>query len=332
VDINLPTIAITLITIMLILGLMGFTFERVAQARTKITYPELGTMVDVGGHRLHMVVTGKEHDGPTVILEAGQGGFSTHWTNIQSSLSEHVRVVSYDRAGYGWSETDRQPRDLTRNAHQLRKALDELEIEPPYLLVSHSMGGIFSTVFQTEYAEDVIGMVLVDPSPPDLFDNLPQDMVDRMKSVARMMQALQVASNFGVLRVINPFASVVADMPDPQRSATIAFSTSPSYIASYLDENDILLTLPQSMPPRASLHDLPLVVLSTNTAPEGQTMPDGIVETLHRLHEEWANESTNGKWLIMDGANHYSVIGIEPYTTQIVSLIFDMIKQSASVS
>ncbi|MEE8320926.1 MAG: hypothetical protein V3R68_03680, partial [Gammaproteobacteria bacterium] len=63
-------------------------------------YP--GYLVDIGTHRLHIHCTGNKS--PSVIIDSGLGGFSLEWWQIQKNLSSQIRICSYDRAGYGWSD------------------------------------------------------------------------------------------------------------------------------------------------------------------------------------------------------------------------------------
>ena len=57
--------------------------------------------VDVGGHRVHMVIQGR--GSPTVILESGLGQGRESWAKILSDVADLTRVVAYDRAGLGQS-------------------------------------------------------------------------------------------------------------------------------------------------------------------------------------------------------------------------------------
>lgn len=123
----------------------------------------LAHLVDAGGRRLHLNVMGEDKDGPTVILEAG--GMSSQWAWIQPEIAEFARVVSYDRAGLGWSE---QPHDARHISQQLHTALEEAGIGGPYVLVGHSMGGVYARQFAGDYPDEVAGMVLLDSSYPDL--------------------------------------------------------------------------------------------------------------------------------------------------------------------
>jgi pimeloyl-ACP methyl ester carboxylesterase len=124
-----------------------------------------GRMVDVGGWRLHLHATGK--GGPAVILEAGAGAFSFDWDLVQPLVAKFTRVVSYDRAGYAWSEPGPKPRTMRQLAFELRTALHKAGIKPPYVLVGHSLGGPIVRTFADLYPKEVAGMVLVDATSED---------------------------------------------------------------------------------------------------------------------------------------------------------------------
>lgn len=126
--------------------------------------PPPGELVDLGGYRLHINCEG--YGSPTVILDAGLGDWSTHWTAVQSLLKEDTRVCSYDRAGYGWSDLGPRPRDSQRIVTELHSLLEKAVIEPPYLLVGHSFGGLNMRLFASTYSQEVAGLVLVEASHP----------------------------------------------------------------------------------------------------------------------------------------------------------------------
>lgn len=314
------------IVIVSLLAIIGFGFEQVTERQVLTKYPAPGTLVQLEGYSLHFNISGQPTNKPTIILEAGQGGFSTSWVRIQELLSQETQVVSYDRAGYGWSDSDNQPANLIRNSQELHLALAELDIAPPYILVGHSLGGLYASIFADQYAEDVVGLILVDPSPPRLFENLPEDMLARQASVTSMMQSMELASYFGVLRIMNPLTAFMGDMPEEERNATIALSSHPGFISTYLEENEIVMALPDSFSLQHELIDMPLIVLSSNQAPDGQTMPEGIIETTQQLHQEWANQSSHGQWLVIDGSNHFSIILKEDHARQVVDIIRDMLE------
>ena len=161
-------------------------------------YPPPGTLVDIGGRRLHLLCMGSSHDGPSVILEAGSLGFSVKWDMVQQALSRFSRVYSYDRAGYGWSdavELPRTDRSGKRVVEELHTMLVNAHVPPPYILVGHDIGGQYVRQFARCYPELVAGMVLVDSFHRYLW-SARESMVQQVRS-ARMM------SFIGLIRLEN---------------------------------------------------------------------------------------------------------------------------------
>jgi pimeloyl-ACP methyl ester carboxylesterase len=113
---------------------------------------------------------------PTVILESGSGGPSVDWLMVQPQVAKFSRVCSYDRAGYGWSESGPEPRSSLQIAHELKQLLQAASEESPYVLVGHSMGGYDIRVYTGQYPNDVAGMVLVDASHEDQDLRAPQSI------------------------------------------------------------------------------------------------------------------------------------------------------------
>lgn len=124
-----------------------------------------GQRIDMGGYSLHIHCEGT--GSPTVILDAGLGDWSTHWTAVQNLLKADTRVCSYDRAGYGWSDPGPRPRDSQRIVTELHTLLEKASVLPPYVLVGHSFGGINMRLFASTYPLESAGLVLVDASHPD---------------------------------------------------------------------------------------------------------------------------------------------------------------------
>jgi pimeloyl-ACP methyl ester carboxylesterase len=137
------------------------TFKRAGQARSAESPLKLQT-VDVGGHHLNFLIGGK--GAPAVILEGGFGIGIASWSPIQSTIATFAQTVSYDRAGLGQSEPGPEPRSAKQIATELHLALQKIGIGPPYVLVGHSLGGVFVRVFVDLYPKEVAGIVLIDPS------------------------------------------------------------------------------------------------------------------------------------------------------------------------
>ena len=124
--------------------------------------PPPGQLVDVAGHRMHIRCVGPGTSTPTVVFEAGGGGFSTSWSRVQELLAPNVRSCAHDRAGLGWSEPGPAPRTMRQEAYELHELLGAAHVAPPLVLVGHSVGGINVRIYAERYGADVAGMVLVD--------------------------------------------------------------------------------------------------------------------------------------------------------------------------
>lgn len=105
--------------------------------------------------------------GLVVVLQSGLGDGLATWKRLQADLSKQHRVLSFDRPGYGASPARSGPRDPCRIAEETRALLVQLDLPPPYLLVGHSLGGLYQHAFARRYPGEVAGLVLLDPTHPD---------------------------------------------------------------------------------------------------------------------------------------------------------------------
>jgi pimeloyl-ACP methyl ester carboxylesterase len=112
---------------------------------------------------LHHIVRLLGHGPRTVILEAGLGDTMDVWKDVQPRIAAGcTRTVSYNRAGYVGSDPAMGPRDSATIVAELRAELKRRNIDPPYILVGHSLGGLYMQYFARNYPNEVAGLLLVD--------------------------------------------------------------------------------------------------------------------------------------------------------------------------
>lgn len=143
----------------------GMLYQAAGTARDRRRFPAPGTLAAVGPHRLHYRSEGAGR--PAVILEAGIAASSLTWSRLQPILARSTRVFAYDRAGLAWSDAARGPRSLDALVDELRRLIAHAGIQPPYLLVGHSFGGLVIRAFARAHAAEVAGLVFVDPLHPE---------------------------------------------------------------------------------------------------------------------------------------------------------------------
>lgn len=104
---------------------------------------------------------------PAVVLQSGLGDGRATWSTVWPQLTARYRVFALDRPGYGDSPATAAPRDPCQVARELHAALQEAKVPPPYLLVGHSLGGLYQFVFARLYPDETAGMLLLDPTHPE---------------------------------------------------------------------------------------------------------------------------------------------------------------------
>ncbi len=107
--------------------------------------------------------------GPTVVFESGLGDGLSSWGSVYDLTGEFAGVFAYSRPGYsnGFLPIgSAKARTADDAAVILKKTLEKTGTPPPYILVGHSIGGLYVLEFARDYPELVAGLVLVDARLP----------------------------------------------------------------------------------------------------------------------------------------------------------------------
>jgi pimeloyl-ACP methyl ester carboxylesterase len=295
-------IAITIVT--------GATFESVMRRNMMRRYPAPGRMVDVGGRRVQIDCRGA--GSPTVVLESGLDNFgSLSWAAVHDSIARTSRVCAYSRAGIMWSDPADAPFDTRLVARDLHAALTRAGEHAPWLMVGHSIGGPYITVFTAQYPAEVAGLVYVDPSHPDQFAQFNALMGRRMEPDPSLFVVGNALAWSGLLRVL-PASAPPASWPRALKEAPQAFL--PLSVRGMLAElSAVDRTLAEASKHR-QFGDRPEVVLTAMapasaaqlaangiTASE-QTRLRAVSKALHMSQSSW---SSKGRHELVADATHY---------------------------
>ncbi len=105
------------------------------------------------------------HGSPVVILINGGGDtIETEWTQVIPSINSITTVLAYDRAGEIKSQPlpNLEPRTAKDVVNRLRLLLKALNLKPPYVLVAHSIGGLYAQYYARNYPGEISGIVSID--------------------------------------------------------------------------------------------------------------------------------------------------------------------------
>jgi len=294
----LKWIGLILITLILI----GFIYEQISEYFDRTTLKAPGQMVQVGDHKMHIYCTGENKNGaPTVILEAGGGDNYTGWHRVQPEISKNTKVCSYDRSGIGFSEGTKDQRTNSDVVMELETLLKNANIQGPYIMVGHSMGGFYTRLFAKRNIDQVKGLIQVDPSTEEMakLDEGDTPMIVRAQS-----SIIEFLFRIGVARTVMHLDPSIANIDKDIADIQISFKST-----MYKDKNKYgdgykFLDNIQEIESASNFVNLPVVVFSADQSEEQAIMAYG--EDIKNWHPNLAKRlSNNSKHVMVDNSSHF---------------------------
>lgn len=325
----------TLLMLLVITGGLtgtGLLYQAVAEARDQRLFPAPGQLVDVGGYRLHLQVMGEDTGRPTVILEHGSSSMSAQWGWVQPEIARFTRVVAYDRPGQGWSEPAPTQLDAVGLAEDLHAALEQRGVSGPYVLVGHSMGSLPARAFAERYAHEVVGIVLIDPRHLGLSDDFPQ--LPPINPAARplTLRLAPVVAQLGLIRLLDPIAYYVDQLPARQAGQARALLASSSTWRGLWSDVVAAESAVPLLRDGEQLSDKPLLIVSAGE-PDTMDFPAADRAAFTALHARMADTLSNhGRLQIVAGADHLSIVTDQQHATAVVAAVRDVVDAAQQAS
>ncbi|MDP3305110.1 MAG: alpha/beta hydrolase [Erysipelotrichaceae bacterium] len=116
----------------------------------------------VYGHNFECAIKGSES--PSILLINGAGGPIEGWLKVWEEIGNDNVIFAYNRLGIGNSSKPSEPQTGEVMVRDLKGLLIALKIEPPYLIVGHSLGGFIAQLFAHTYPSEVCGVVFLESS------------------------------------------------------------------------------------------------------------------------------------------------------------------------
>lgn len=312
-----------------VLLVVGFTYHWIASRRERRRHPPNGKLIAVDAARLNLVSSGQHKTGwPTVVLDSALAGTSLSWSEIQPKLAETTRVVSYDRAGFGWSDASAAPRTAENMAAELAQLLDNADVDKPYVLVGHSYGGWIAQLYASTHRQHVAGLVLVDVPHPRTWMSPDEAQRRRVARGARLARRAAVAARFGLMRLLflvervrvfgehDKVAELLGKTPSAIRAPLRTFWVQPKTLEALASQiENAPASAAKVFEQTRELGDMPLVVL-TATDPDAERLKD---------QEQTAALSRRGRHVIASGSGHWIPLD-EPEL--VIEAVRDVVKSS----
>jgi pimeloyl-ACP methyl ester carboxylesterase len=301
-----------LLLVLIFVGLpcLGAVYQAISNAVDARRFPQRGKLVQAGDIKLNIECSGEAL--PTVILESAGAFTSRSWAKVQPEVAKFARVISYDRAGYGWSESSTYPRTATQLAKELKALLDAAGEKGPYILVGNSVGGYVNQAFANEYPQDVAGMVLVDASHPDTetktIEVLSPEAREKYNSFSKLIvspsgQFMTVwATRLGIVRLLTPRS-------DELTNELNYLSWQTKQMWAVFSEFEAHEESSEQIRKMRTLGDRPLIVLTAGKIDEGIYDDPNDATAAHKLWVEVIQKdlvrlSTRGKQIVVTDSGH----------------------------
>ena len=146
-------------------GLDAWLSARFTSPRRDAPYVAQGRVVQVDGRDVYLDCRGA--GAPTVVLESGFGEDASAWGTVLDGIAAFTRACAWDRPGLGRSEP-RGRHSAGETGDDLRDALATAGEPGPFVVVAHSLGGVYARLFAERDGVDVAAFLMLDIYEPDL--------------------------------------------------------------------------------------------------------------------------------------------------------------------
>ncbi|MGC5221213.1 alpha/beta fold hydrolase [Micromonospora sp. DT81.3] len=156
---------------LLVLVMVAALINGASERGERQALPAYGERVAVSGGHLNVYRQGDS--GPTIVMLGGYGTAAPalDFAPLIRELHEY-RTVVVEGFGYGYSDTEAPPRTIENITAELHEAITTLDLDEPYVLLGHSIAGIYDLYYANRYPDEVSAVIGVDASVPGQMNGL----------------------------------------------------------------------------------------------------------------------------------------------------------------
>ena len=191
----------------------------------KAKYEEIkpyGELVDVADGQMHVYSIGEGDK--TIVLLPGMGVAlpSVEFGPLMRRLSEDYTVVCVEYFGVGFSSETKIPRTCENYVEETRAALEAAGFNPPYVLMPHSISGVYSEYYAAKYPGEVEAVICLDGTSTAYYEKTP-GFVKAVLPIAKFQQATGTTSILANLAV-NKAKSMANGYTEKEISDLVVFA------------------------------------------------------------------------------------------------------------
>jgi pimeloyl-ACP methyl ester carboxylesterase len=264
-----------------------------------------GKLYDVDGFPMHLYCTGQGT--PAIVLDSGLGDDFTIWVKVQPALSKVTRVCSYDRAGFGWSQERPGVRDANAITAELHQLVSVARIERPFILMGHSIAGLYLRSYASHYLTDLAGLVFVDGATPLQDDRVPRELIKIQDRQREEMPWRKLLLILGWNRVMGECTKVPPGF-ESYAPWIKADSCRPSEVSAIENELDAEQASGEETLHAGPFDSLPILIFSRDPSVLASNWPvqvsKGNAIVWNQMQEEAKDLSSQSRRIIAKGSDH----------------------------
>jgi len=251
-----------------------------------------------------------------VVFLPGAGAVGLDYLNVQQRAAALTTSVLYDRAGTGSSDRVELPRTSAQVIDEVRELLCTAGVPAPYVLVGHSLGGLYARHYAQRFPDEVAALLLLEPAHEDYNAYMPQQLVDQWEAWDPD-QALSDELPDDVIQLYRGlFAQEMSDWPDPIREFLIERHVSPGWLRVSFQEAKTVDQLYDEVRQAGPMPDVPLIILSSMGIDSfkravSQGTPESLlreeIEGKWRLYTALAESVPRGEIRLIEDAGHVTI-------------------------
>ncbi|MDB5872768.1 MAG: hypothetical protein JWQ07_2210 [Ramlibacter sp.] len=138
---------------------------------------------------LEYVVSG--HGQPTIVLLNGAGVTLDGWRALRPAIDRLGTVFAWNRFGVRGSDAPRLAQTGAVVVASLRELLAYAGLQPPYVLVGHSLGGLYANLFARLYPRETAAVLFLEATHPDDHKVLQQHETQLTRAIAKVFDMPQ---------------------------------------------------------------------------------------------------------------------------------------------
>lgn len=154
-----------------------------------------GELIPVDGKHMNVVDSGAGEETIVLLPGLGTAAPALDFQPLIAELETTYRVIAIEPFGTGLSDQTDSPRTAANIVREVHEALQYLGVER-FVLMGHSIAGIYSLEYSATYAEELIAFVGIDSSVPD------QPGSDETPPIEGLVEL----RDLGILRVLSAFS------------------------------------------------------------------------------------------------------------------------------